>query len=212
MNSRELKNAVYSSIADVTKAFGNANRLEILDLLSNGEKSVEEVASQTAISFANASRHLQMLKSARLVQLRREGNRVFYRLAHPRVAQAWKALKDLSELVEPSIGLSLQEFRRRYQTEQGIRLADIDHANYFLLDVRPADEFLQGHLKGAFSIPVDELPSRMAELPKEKIIVAYCRGNYCTMADAAVQLLRSNGFKALRLEEGVLASLPIQSA
>ncbi|MAT53109.1 MAG: ArsR family transcriptional regulator [Saprospirales bacterium] len=201
MTSREMKNEVYSTIAGIAKAFSNPNRLEILDLLSNGEKSVEEVAAQTAISFANASQHLQVLKKARLVRLRKDGNKVIYSLANRKVAEAWTAIKNLAETVEPTIGLTLQQYRRARQTDQSICLTELDSARYQLLDVRPAGEYHYAHLPGALSIPVNELELRLAELPKEKTIVAYCRGTYCTMADAAVQLLRSRGFNAVRLEE-----------
>lgn len=207
MTSRELKNEVYNTIAGITKAFSNSNRLEILDLLSNGEKSVEEVAAQTDISFANASQHLQVLKNARLVRLRKEGNKVIYALTNRNVFDAWNSMKSLAEIVEPSIGLTLQQFRRDRQTDQGVRLTELDRSRYQLLDVRPAGEFEFSHLPNALSIPVDELEHRLAELPKEKTIVAYCRGAYCTMADAAVQLLRTNGFKAYRLEESFLETL-----
>ena len=201
MTSRELKNDVYGAIAGTTKAFANPNRLEILDLLSNGEKSVEEVAAQTAISFANASQHLQVLKNARLVRLRKEGNKVIYTLANPKVLAAWQAMKQLAEAVEPTISLTLRQYRRERQTDQSISLALLDLSRYQLLDVRPAGEYQYKHLPGALSIPVDELEHRLAELPKEKTIVAYCRGAYCTFADAAVQLLRSKGYSAVRLEE-----------
>ncbi|GAB4259609.1 MAG: metalloregulator ArsR/SmtB family transcription factor [Saprospiraceae bacterium] len=201
MTSRELKNEVYNRIAGITKAFSNPNRLEILDLLSNGEKSVEEVAAQTAISFANASQHLQVLKNARLVRLRKDGNKVIYALTNQEVSNAWRSMKSLAESVEPSIGLTLQQYRRARQTDQSVRLSELDPSRYQLLDVRPTGEFEYNHLPNALSIPVDELEHRLAELPKEKTIVAYCRGAYCTMADAAVQLLRSRGFNAVRLEE-----------
>ena len=200
MTTRELKNGVYTAIASITKAFSNPNRLEILDLLSNGEKSVEEVARQTAISFANASQHLQVMKNARLLRRRREGNRVIYSLANSKVHEAWKALKQLAEVVEPAIGLSLQEFRRQQRTDRSISLEQLDRHRYILLDVRPVSEYNYGHLPNALSIPSDELPGRLSELPKGKTIVAYCRGSYCTMADEAVKLLRAKGFKAVRLE------------
>ena len=201
MTSREMKNEVYSTIAGITKAFSNPNRLEIIDLLSNGEKSVEEVAEQTAISFANASQHLRMLKTARLVRLRKAGNKVIYSLANKRVFEAWKTVKSLAEAVEPAIGLTLKQYRQARQTDQSVCLTELDRSRYQLLDVRPAGEYHYAHLPGALSIPVDELELRLAELPKGKTIVAYCRGAYCTMADAAVQLLRSQGFNAVRLEE-----------
>ncbi len=207
MTSRELKNDVYDAIAGITKAFSNPNRLEILDLLSNGEKSVEEVAAQTAISFANASQHLQVLKSARLVRLRKEGNKVIYTLANPKVLAAWQAMKQLAEAVEPGIGLTLRQYRRARQTDQSISLSALDQTRYLLLDVRPAGEYDYGHLPGALSIPVDELELRLTELPKGKTIVAYCRGAYCTMADAAVLLLRAKGYNAVRLAES-----PVDSA
>lgn len=205
MNKRTFKDQIYTTIAGMGKAFSSANRLEILDLLANGEKSVEAVAEATAISIANASHHLQLLKSARMVKSRREGNFIYYALASREVLAAWKALRDLALAREPETQLVLREFREGMNGQAGLsyrELGDSQEGRVFL-DVRPADEFAAGHLPGAWLIPIDELPARLAELPKDKKIIAYCRGPFCTYADEAVQMLRARGFDAVRLEEGV---------
>lgn len=205
MEKRAFKDSIYTAIAGLTKAFGHANRLEILDLLANGEKTVEQIAGQTAITVANASHHLQLLKNAKLVKARREGNFIFYTLNGRKVYAAWKALRDLATEQEPAVQITLHRFREEAGSPQSSSLEDlpgIDQA--ILLDVRPADEFAAGHLPEARSIPIEELPERLGELPRHKAIIAYCRGAFCTMADEAVQLLKANGFDALRLEESYL--------
>ncbi len=205
MERRTFKDSIYAAIAGLTKAFSHANRLEILDLLANGEKTVEQVAVQTAISVANASQHLQILKNARLVKSRREGNFIYYTLNGKKAYAAWKALRDLALEAEPAVQVTLRQYRQEAGSPQSLTfdtLPDSDRA--LLLDVRPADEFAAGHLPDALSIPIDELPQRLGELPRHLTIVAYCRGAFCTIADEAVQLLKANGFDAMRLEETYL--------
>jgi rhodanese-related sulfurtransferase/DNA-binding MarR family transcriptional regulator len=204
MEKRIFKSSIYNAVAGMTKAFSNANRLEIIDLLVNGEKTVEQIAGQTAITVANASQHLQILKAARLVKSRREGNFIFYSLGGPKAYTAWKALRDLALEQEPTVQLTMQEYRREKGNPQSRSLDRIPGESTLFLDVRPADEFASGHINNAISIPIDELPQRLGELPRHKTIIAYCRGPFCTFADEAVQLLKARGFDAVRLEESYL--------
>lgn len=205
MEKRIFKDNIYTAIAGMAKGLGHANRLEMLDLLANGEKTVEQIATQTAITVANASQHLQLLKAAKLVKSRRDGNFVFYTINGPTAYAAWKALKKLALETEPAVQTTLRQYRTAMGDPENVTLGTLpDAARRVLLDVRPAEEFAAGHLPDAWSIPLAELPQRLAELPRHKTIVAYCRGTFCTFADEAVQLLRSNGFHAVRLEETFL--------
>ena len=205
MEKRIFKDNIFAAIAGMTKAFSSPNRLEIIDLLANGEKTVEQVAVQTAISIANASHHLQLLKTARLVKSRREGTFIWYSLNGPKAYAAWKALRDLALEQEPAVQVTLQEFRRSVDSPGSASYEKLPaNDQVFFLDVRPADEYAAGHLPEAHGIPVKELPERMDELPRDKTIIAYCRGPFCTYADEAVQLLNAHGFRALRLEESYL--------
>ncbi|TAK31901.1 MAG: ArsR family transcriptional regulator [Saprospiraceae bacterium] len=205
MEKRAFKDSIYTAIAGLTKAFGSANRLEILDLLANGEKTVEQIATQTAITVANASHHLQLLRNAHLVKSRREGNFIRYSLNGRKAYVAWKALRDLALEQEPAVQLTLQQFRQKMDGPRSRSVEALPAGGQVLfLDVRPADEFAAGHLPDACSIPMEELPERLGELPRHLTIIAYCRGPFCTLADEAVQLLMANGFDAVRLEETYL--------
>lgn len=205
MDKRTFKNQAYAAIARIGKAFASANRLEIMDLLANGEKSVEDIAAATAISIANASHHLQLLKAARMVKSRRDGNFIYYSLASREALAAWQSLRALALAREPEVQLSIRAFREEMHAQPGLSFRELAESREGLLflDVRPADEFAAGHLPGAMPMPIDELQGRLSELPKDKKIIAYCRGPFCTYADEAVQLLRARGFDAVRLEEGV---------
>jgi len=205
MKKRDFKDSLYASIAGITKAFSNANRLEIIDLLANGEKTVEQIALQTAISISNASQHLKVLKNSRLVKSRRDGQFIWYTLNSVKVMAAWQALRDLAMKHEPDVQNTLHQFRISLGNADSVSYQrGYDETRVFFLDVRPVDEFVAGHMLNAQSIPLDELPYRMAELPRDKTIISYCRGPFCSLADEAVQLLLSNGFVAVRLEEGFL--------
>lgn len=205
MEKRTFKDNVYTSIAGLAKAFGNANRLEILDLLANGEKTVEQVAAHTAITVANASQHLQLLKSARLVKSRREGNFIFYTINGKKAYAAWKALRELAIEAEPAVQVTLRQYRQEAGSSASLTLNALPSSDRaVLLDVRPPDEFAVGSLPGAVSIPIGQLPERLGELPRHLTIIAFCRGQFCTFADDAVQLLKANGFDAVRLEETYL--------
>ena len=205
MDKRIFKDNIYTAIAGISKAFSNPNRLEIIDLLANGEKSVEQIAAQTAITVANASQHLQVLKNARLVSTRRDGNFIYYGLNGHLVFAAWKAVRDLAIEQEPYIQVTLQQFRKELGSDASRSYKTMPvNDNVLFLDVRPADEFDAGHVSTALSIPMSELAQRWTELPRDKTIITYCRGPFCTYADEAVQLLKANGFTAIRMEEGYL--------
>ena len=208
MDHRSLKDALYAQFARIGAALASERRLELLDLLAQAPRHVEALAAETAMSVANTSQHLQALKNARLVEARRAGARVEYRLADDSVARMWLALREvgearLSEVREISRDFGLDESRgEMVHREQLEGLSG--EGSILLLDVRPRHEQEHGHIPGAVLIPHDELESRLDELPRDRRIVAYCRGEYCLFADAAVELLRRRGFDAVRLDGGWL--------
>lgn len=205
MTPRDLKNNIYSEISRIAKALSNANRLEIIDLLANGEKCVEEIALQTGITIANASQHLQTLKKERLVVARKKGVQVCYSLASFEVYRAWSGIRDLSLAVSPFVQGLLNENRQRLNYERPYTWDNIKkRKDIYLLDVRPKDEFEKGQIPNAISIPLDKLPHRFKEIPKNKLVIAYCRGMFCTMADEAVKFLQSKGYRAKKIEESVI--------
>lgn len=202
--SRPFKNDVYDLFASVGKALANGHRLEMLELLSQAEWHVEALAQAAGLSVANASRHLQLLRGARLVTARREGVRIYYRIADENAYDLWRALRQFCETKLPDIQSLIDAYltdRSRLEAisaqELRSRLRDGD---LVLLDVRPANEFASGHIPGAISMPIGELESRLAELPLQHEIIAYCRGRYCVYSDRAVDLLSSRGYRARRLE------------
>jgi rhodanese-related sulfurtransferase len=208
MGDRETKTALFDEFARAAKALASGRRIELLDVLANGERTVEALAGQVGLSTANTSQHLQVLRQAGLVTGRRQGTRISYRLADPEVFRLWQALRSLaaSRLAEVE-RLATAYLGARDQLEPvtrqelARRLQDGDPV--VVLDVRPAAEYAAGHLPGAVSVPVDELRRRLAELPADREIVAYCRGPYCAFAHEAVAMLREEGFSARRLEDGL---------
>ncbi len=206
MTHRLFKQRIYGEFARVGHALASDRRLELLDLLAQAPRHVEALATETNMSVANVSQHLQILRNARLVEAEREGTKVRYRLAGDEVLRLWLALRSVAE----SRLAEVSEISRQYAVEgaagppvprdalQGL----IDQGKILLLDVRPALEYVHGHLPGAFSIPVDDLPTRLDTLPRERRIVAYCRGSFCLFADEAVALLRRHGFDVVRLDGG----------
>jgi rhodanese-related sulfurtransferase/DNA-binding transcriptional ArsR family regulator len=208
MPSQAAKSALFDEFARAAKALASGRRIELLDVLANGERTVEALAGEVGLSVANASQHLQILRQAGLVTSRRQGTSVHYRLAAPEVFQLWQALRSLaaSRLAEVE-RLAATYLGDRDQLEPvtreelARRLQDGDHV--MVLDVRPAAEHAAGHLPGAVSIPVGELRRRLAELPRDREVVAYCRGPYCAFAHDAVAVLREAGFSARRLEDGL---------
>ena len=204
---REIKNHLYEQVARIGKAISSPKRLELLELLCQGEKTVELLASQAEISMKLASAHLKELRQARLVETRKDGKYVVYRLADPGVADLWVNVRTQAEerLVELQVALSSlmdhgDELERvdRSTILQRARAGDV-----VVLDVRPPEEYASGHLPHARSLPLDELKKRLKELPTETPVVAYCRGPFCLMAKDAVDLLRKKGYRAFHLTDGV---------
>lgn len=206
MNKREFKDRVYEELARITKALANPHRLEIIELLAQGDYPVEQIAIQTSLSVANASQHLQVLKTAQLVAISRNGNFIHYRLANTNVFKAWKALRELGVDRIASIEKLVRDFRQSKFKLESVTIdgliEKIDNGKVTILDVRPEIEYKNGHIANAISIPFDELSDRLRELPKRGEIIAYCRGPFCVFADEAVAMLTKAGYKATRLEEG----------
>jgi len=208
MADRTAKTALFDEFARAGKALASGRRIELLDVLANGERTVEALATEVGLSVANASQHLQILRQAGLVAGRRQGTSVFYRLAAREVFRLWQALRtlaasqlaDVEHLAATYLG-DRDELEPVTREELARRLDDGD--DLVVLDVRPTAEHAAGHLPGAVSIPVGELRRRLAELPRDREIVAYCRGPYCAFAHEAVTLLREEGFSARRLEDGL---------
>jgi rhodanese-related sulfurtransferase/DNA-binding transcriptional ArsR family regulator len=219
MEKRAFKDKVFSELAKISGALSNPRRLEIIDLLSQGEKTVERIAVATGMSVANASQHLQVLKNGSLVEIKRQGNFIFYRLTNTQVAEIWKNLREFGIDRLSEIDKTVAEFRAEKQIFESVTITQLlkkmDVENVILLDVRPLDEYTSGHISTSVCIPIDELADRMNELPKNQAIVAYCRGPFCVFADEAIYLLRENGFRAIRMEEGFpdwkLKGLPVTS-
>ncbi len=198
---------MYAQIARLGKAVAAPKRLELLDLLCQGPRTVEALADQAALSIANASQHLQVLRRAGLLVAEKKGVHVEYRLAEDEVARFFVALRGLAERRLAEIERAAREYfedrgaMERVPKEELLRRVRAGEVT--VLDVRPREEFRSGHIPGAASIPLHELKARLRELPKRKEVVAYCRGPYCVMAAEAVELLRKHGYTAHRLEQGV---------
>lgn len=218
MNKRQFKDKVYSELARITKSMANPHRMEIIELLAQGEFSVEQIAEQTNLPIANASQHLQVLKNAQLVEISRQGNFIFYRLSNSNVFKAWKALRELGVERIAAVDKVVKEFRKSKFDFETVTIDELigklESGKVTIVDVRPESEYKQGHIANAISIPIDELSKRLKELPKRTEIIAYCRGPFCVYADEAVALLTKSGYKANRLEEGFpdwkLQELPVE--
>lgn len=218
LTHRDFKDALYEQLARIGKAASAPKRLELLELLAQGPRTVESLAGEAAISMANASQHLQALRIARLVEAEKKGLHVEYRIASDEVCAFFVALRTLAtaRLAE------VEQVSRAYLQDRGALepisgeelLRRAANGDVIVLDVRPASEYRAGHLPGALSIPLAELGARLRELPKKREIVAYCRGPYCVFALEAVAALRRRGIKAVRAEDGVsewrLAGLPVE--
>lgn len=205
---RLFKDALYEQFSRLGKAISAPKRLELLDLLCQGPRTVEALAQQTAITIANASQHLQVLRTARIVMAQKKGLYVEYQLADDTVASFFVALRRLAD----SRLAEVEQITRAFFEERGAMepvagdelLSRVRKGDVTVLDVRPLEEYRAGHIAGALSIPIAELKTRLKELPKNREIVAYCRGPYCVMAMEAVALLRKKGFAAHRMEYGVV--------
>src|SRR5438876_3335639 len=204
---RRFKGLLYEQFARIGKALANPHRLELLDVLAQGERTVEVLAEETGMPLANASQHLQILRAARLVETRRAGVSIYYRLASEAVSVLWLSLRHVGQEHLAEVDQLVSTFLQDRATFRPVTVDELREAmrdeRVILLDVRPQAEYQAGHLPQARSIPVTELEVRLSELPKEREIVAYCRGPYCVFADEAVSLLRAHGYTARRLEEGV---------
>jgi rhodanese-related sulfurtransferase/DNA-binding transcriptional ArsR family regulator len=204
---RQFKDQLYAQFARIGKALSNPHRLELLELLAQGERPVEDLASEANLPIANASQHLQVLRAAQLVDVRRDGLYAYYRLSDGRVFRLWQALRDLGELQLAEVDRLVQSFLQDRSPLQSITTAELlqhmEASNVVILDVRPEVEYQSGHIAEARSIPVDELETRLGELPRDQEIIAYCRGPYCVFADEAVTLLLKHGYRARRLIDGL---------
>lgn len=205
--NRAFKDAIYEQFARIGKAVCSPKRLELLDLLCQGERTVEVLARESGLAIANASQHLQVLRAARLVETEKEGLYVMYRLADQSVCEFFRAMRVLAE----SRLAEVEQIKRRFmEGREGMEPVDrkalldlVRKEAVTVLDVRPVEEFNAGHIPGALSIPLKELALHLSELSRDQEIVAYCRGPYCVLSVQAVEMLRDSGFQAVRLEEGI---------
>jgi len=219
MEKREFKNKVYSLLSQVVKSMANPHRLEIIDLLAQSGRTVEEIAKETEISIANASQHLQVLKASNLVEVEREGNYIRYHLANDKIFKTWAILREVGFERVAEIDKLIQDFRYKKNVLEAITIDELvtrmKSKNTVLLDIRPTEEFNTGHIPGALSIPLETLATIIKTLSKNKVYIAYCRGPLCVFADEAVGILYKRGYKAKRLEEGFpdwkLRGLPVHA-
>ena len=205
MSHRDFKQRLYPQFARIGRALASDKRLEILDLLAQAPRHVEALAAETEMSVANVSQHLQTLRTANLVESDRKGNLIVYRLADPSVVDLWLALRGVAGTRLAEVEQLAREFlpgRGNGNTVPRDDVPGLLRHNALLLDVRPRTEFEAGHLHGAINIPIEELSRRIDEIPGDRRIVAYCRGEYCLFADEAAELLRSLGFDVVRMEGG----------
>ncbi len=205
--SRQYKDAIYGQLARIGKSLASGPRLEILDILCQGPRTVEVLAKQVGQSVANTSHHLQVLRQSRLVETEKQGVHVSYRLADEKVCAFFLSLRQLAE----SRLLEIEQVTREFlEARHAMQPVDRDElvervrcGEVTVLDVRPPEEYRAGHIPGALSIPLEELSRHMATLPRDREVVAYCRGPYCVLAVEAVERLRQHGFQATRFEEGI---------
>jgi rhodanese-related sulfurtransferase/DNA-binding transcriptional ArsR family regulator len=218
MSSDPAKDRLYEAIGRVAAALGSAGRLQILEFVAQGERSVDALAAMTGLSVANTSKHLQALRQAGLVSARKQGLRVYYSLAGDDVSLLLSALRGVAEHRASDVERLLRTWLAHRDELEPVPAPELlERAKKGLvtvLDVRPAEEYAAGHLPGAINVPVDKLEGFLSKLPKRKEVVAYCRGPYCLMSFDAVEKLRKRGFKAKRLENGFpewrAAGLPVE--
>jgi len=217
VNGREAKDALYEQFARVGKTLASPRRIELLELLAQGERGVDALARVSGLGLTTTSSHLQILRGARLVETRRAGTRVLYRLAGEEVLRLVAALRELAQArlaeVDQVVGAYFAARDTLAPIGREELLAHAERGEVLVLDVRPREEYEAGHIPGALSIPLDELRTRLGELPAGQEVVAYCRGPYCVLAPQAVELLAAQGIRARRLADGLpewrLAGLPI---
>lgn len=207
MRAREFKDAVYEQFARVASAFASPKRLEVVDLLAQGPRSVESIAQQTSMTVANTSRHLQVLRSAGLVTSSRDARHVVYRIADPTVLAGFRALREVAEARIAEVRYLAEAFFGEVDGVEPLDIAQLlersGQGDVVVVDVRPPEEFEAGHIVGALSVPLAELSGRIAEVPAGSTVVAYCRGPYCVLSAEAVRQLRAAGVHALRLDAGI---------
>jgi len=219
VDHREFKDRLFGQFARIGKALSSPRRLEIVDLLAQRERTVEEIAGETAMSVASASQHLQVLKAARMVEARREGLYAHYRLADEDVFRTWQAVRALAESrlseVDGVVDAYLDDRDALEAVDAAELMERLNDGSVIVLDVRPEEEYRAGHIPGALSVPVDALEAALQTLPRDREIVAYCRGPYCVFSDEAVALLGSRGFRARRLRQGLpdwrAAGFPVEN-
>lgn len=220
MGDRKTKDALFDAFGDVAKALANGRRAELIDVLAQGERHVEELAGEIGQSVANTSFHLRVLATTGLVSTRRHGTRIYYRLVSDRVGDLWSALRDVAaahhERLDELAAAYLGDRSRLEQIDRDELAERIATGEVVVVDVRPRAEYAAGHIAGARSIPIAELADDLGSLPPDVEVVAYCRGSFCVYADDAVRLLRRRGRKARRLEDGFpewqRAALPVETA
>lgn len=207
MRSREFKDAVFEQFARVASAFASPKRIEIVDLLAQGARSVESIAEEASMTVGNTSRHLQVLRNAGLVSSSRDAQRVIYRLADPAVLGGYRALRELAEARIAEVRQLAEAFFSEVDGAEPLDVAELlarsERGDVVVVDVRPPEEYAAGHIAGALSLPLAELSRRIDELPPGTTVVAYCRGPYCVLSAAAVTELRSAGITARRLDAGI---------
>jgi DNA-binding transcriptional ArsR family regulator len=206
LGDHALKTAMYEEFARVGKALASPSRLELLDLLAQGDRSVEVLASRANLGVTTASNHLQILKRAGLVSSRKDGTKVYYRLAGTDVAAVWVELRDVAATHLADVDRARGAYLSGEDVDEVTRderLSRLEVGNVTLIDVRPSEEYAAGHIPGALSLPLDELADRLASLAADTTIVAYCRGSYCVLAHEAVRVLTASGLHARRLRDGV---------
>ena len=206
MKGREFKDAMYDGLSKLLKALSNPFRLEIIEMLSQGEKSVEGIVQATSLTFANASQHLQVLKNNNIVKARKEKQYVFYSIINDEFLSLYQhvikyAVQEIAELEK-----TLNRQREDNNASNAVSLGELEtmlqNKDVLLLDVRPEIEYGFGHITGAISVPMNELMAKLKDLSRDKEIIAYCRGPFCVLADEAVKLLNENGYNVRRLDEG----------
>jgi len=215
---RHFKDRLYGQFARIGKALASPHRLELLELLAQGERTVDSLATEIGLSLANASQHLQALRQASLVESRKQGLYVYYRLADPAVCEVCAAIRTVAEHRLADLDRLVRDHFGDRANAEPVRMADLlkraRAREVVILDTRPVGEYVAGHIAGAISVPVDELQRRLRQLPKDQEYVAYCRGPYCVYAERAVEILQAKGRRARRLLEGFpewrSAGFPVQ--
>lgn len=203
---RAFKDALYEQFARIGKALSSGRRLELMEVLAQGERSVEGLAEHAGMSVANTSQHLQLLRAARLVEVRKDGLFARYRISNDRALRLWLALREFGELENGEIQRVVRHFLQDHDSLEAITVEELrgrlKESDLVLIDVRPELEYRSGHIRGAISVPLEELEHRVKQLSRRKEIVAYCRGPYCVFAHQAVRVLRARGYQAKRLNQG----------